>query len=339
MEVAQTYGKIRADLGIGPMSTEAIEAAFRYSHYHRRQLMLIPSKNQVDAHGGYVNGWTTQQFMEFVRDMRTTYEHSDVLICRDHCGPGFNGNYDLTDTYDTIRDDIENGFDLIHIDYCHFKGTKDEALMESKKAVEFALSLNPNILLEIGTDENMGSNYNLPNIAEIEREVDYFKAVCTPEFYVVQTGSLVKEINQAGNFNREFTEKIAELLHRKGMKLKEHNDDYLTQAEIQIRKGLVDARNIAPQIGVVQTQLVLTKCLIYGIDFQEFLDDVYASGKWKKWMHNNTPDNKFLCAVIAGHYRFSSESYKKIIGELSEREDIKESIINSLTEIIEHYEQ
>jgi len=339
MEETQMYGKIRADLGIGPMSTEAIEATFRYSHYHRKQLMLIPSKNQIDAKGGYVNGWTTKQFMEFVREMRATYEHSEVLICRDHCGPGFNGNYDLTDTYDTIRDDIENGFDLIHIDYCHFQGTKDEALVEAKKAVEFALGLNPNIMLEIGTDENMGSNYNLPNIAEIEREIDYFKAVCNPEFYVVQTGSLVKEINQAGNFNREFTEKITEVLHRKGIKLKEHNDDYLNKEGIQSRKGLVDARNIAPQLGVVQTQLVLTKCLTYGIDFQEFLDDVYESGKWKKWMDKNTPDNKFLCAVIAGHYRFNSESYKKIIAELAECEDIKESITNSLMEIIEHYEQ
>lgn len=339
MEDTLVHGKIRADLGIGPMSTEAIEATFRYSHYHRKQLMLIPSKNQIDAKGGYVNGWTTKQFMEHVRELRNTYEHSDVLICRDHCGPGFNGNHDLADTHNTIRDDIENGFDLIHIDFCHFKGTKDEALEESKKAVELALSINPNIMLEIGTDENMGSNYNLPNLGEIEREIDYFKAICNPEFYVVQTGSLVKEINQVGNFNKEFTEQIAEVLHRKGIKLKEHNDDYLNKSEIEMRKGIVDARNIAPQLGVVQTQLVLAKCLTYGVDFQDFINDVYQSEKWKKWMHTNTPENKLLCAVIAGHYRFNSDSYKKIIDQLSQCEDIHESITNSLMEIIEHYEQ
>lgn len=338
MSETQPLGKIRADLGIGPMSSESIEATFRYSHYHRKQLMLIPSKNQIDAKGGYVNGWTTRQFMDQVRKLRDTYEHSDVLICRDHCGPGFNGIDDLSDTYDTIKDDIENGFDLIHVDFCHFKGTKDEQLEESKKAVEFARQINPNILLEIGTDENMGSNYNLPNLAEIEKEIDYFKAVCDPEFYVVQTGSLVKEINQAGNFNKEFTEKIAEILHRKGIKLKEHNDDYLDKESIQSRKGIVDARNIAPQLGVVQTQLVLAKCLIYGIDFRKFTEEVYQSGKWKKWLQENTPENKMLCVTIAGHYRFHSESYQEIIRKLGEREDINEFLINSLMEIIDHYE-
>lgn len=339
MAETQQLGKIRASLGIGPMSSEAIEATFRYSHYHRKQLMLIPSKNQIDAKGGYVNGWTTRQFMDYVKELRNTYEHSDVLVCRDHCGPGFNGIDNLTDTYETIKDDIQNGFDLIHIDFCHFKGGKDQQLEESKKAVEFCLGLNPNIMLEIGTDENMGSNYNLPNLDEIEKEIDYFKSICNPEFYVVQTGSLVKEINQAGNFNKEFTAKIAEILHNKGIKLKEHNDDYLDKDSIQLRKGIVDARNNAPQFGVVQTQLVLFKCLVYGIDFQKFIDDAYQSGKWKKWLDKNTPDNKMLCSIIAGHYRFNSDSYKEIIQKLGEREDIKESIINSLMELIDHYEQ
>lgn len=339
MTETRPLGKIHADLGIGPMSSEAVEATFRFSHYHRKQLMLIPSKNQIDAKGGYVNGWTTEQFMGYVRELRNTYEHSDVLVCRDHCGPGFNGVDDLADTYATIKDDIKNGFDLIHIDFCHFKGGKDEQMAESRKAVEFALGLNPSIMLEIGTDENMGSNYNLPNLAEIEKEIDYFKTVCNPEFYVVQTGSLVKEINQAGNFNRDFTAKIAEVLHSKGIKLKEHNDDYLDKDSIRSRNGVVDAKNIAPQLGVVQTQLVLAKCLIYGIDFQKFIDDVYQSGKWKKWLGKNTSDNKMLCSVIAGHYRFNSDSYKEIMQKLGEREDIKESITNSLMEIIDHYEQ
>jgi len=333
------YGKIRSNLGIGPMSTEAIEAAFRYSHYHRKQLMLIPSKNQIDSKGGYVNGWTTGQFMDAIRKLRTTYENSDVLVCRDHCGPGFNGNFDLSDTYDTIRDDIQNGFDLVHIDFCHFQGSKDEQMEASKKAVEFSLQQNPHIMLEIGTDENMGSNYSLPNISEIEREIDFFKAICDPEFYVVQTGSLVKEINQVGNFNKEFTVKITDVLHRKGIKLKEHNADYLDRGSIVARQDIVDARNIAPQLGVVQTQLVLAKCLIYGIDFQNFLDDVYESGKWKKWLHTNTDDNKFLCSVIAGHYCFNVDSYRRIIDALSDREDINEFLVNSLMEIIGHYEQ
>ena len=56
-------------LGLGPMSTEIIEAVFRYSHFHRKQLMMIPSKNQIDHEGGYVNSWTTKQFMDFVKEI------------------------------------------------------------------------------------------------------------------------------------------------------------------------------------------------------------------------------------------------------------------------------
>ena len=59
-------------------------------------------------------------------------------------------------------------------------------MAQSKKAIEYALKLNPRILLEIGTDENVGANYNLPNLSEIEKEIDYFTEFCNPEFYVVQ---------------------------------------------------------------------------------------------------------------------------------------------------------
>lgn len=328
----------KLQLGIGPMSSEITEAVFRYSHFHRRPLMLIPSKNQVDASGGYVNNWTTKQFMEYVNKMRETYPNSQVKVCRDHCGPGFNGNHDIEDTYKTIRSDVDNGFDLIHIDFCHFQGTKEERFTASKKAVELCLELNPNIELEIGTDENEGINFSINMLHELEEEIDFFKSFCNPTFYVVQTGSLVMEINQVGNFNPEFISKVKEVLNSKGLKMKEHNADYLSKEEIKSREGIVDAMNIAPQLGVIQTMLVLKKCLIYGIPITEFLEDVYASGKWKKWLHTNTAENKFLCACIAGHYRFGQEPYKKIISQLKEREDINENIITEIMEVISHYE-
>ena len=325
------------ELGIGPMSSEIIEAVFRYSHLRRRSLMLIPSKNQIDHNGGYVNNWTTKQFMDFIQKMRTMYPQCKVKICRDHCGPGFNGNFDLEDTFNSITSDVQHGFDLIHIDFCHFQGSREERFEASRKAVELCLQLNPNIELEIGTDENEGTKFSLVNLQELEEEIDFFKSFCNPTFYVVQTGSLVKEINQVGNFNKEFVNKISQVLRSKGIKLKEHNADYLSKEEIKAREGIVDAMNIAPQLGVVQTMTILKKCLIYGIDFTDFLNEVYENDKWKKWMHSNTAENKFLCCVIAGHYHFASENYKKLIEKLSEREDIRETIINEITGVIDHY--
>jgi hypothetical protein len=324
-------------LGIGPMSTESIEATFFYSHFYRKELMLISSKNQIDWNGGYVNRWNTKDYMEFVRQMKAKYPLAKVHICRDHCGPGFNGVDDLRDVYKTIESDIENGFDLVHIDFCHFKGPKDEQFEESKRAIKHCLMLNPNIRIEVGTDENEGVTYGLPNINELEKEIDYFKAVCDPEFYVVQTGSLIKEINQVGTFNGPFVEKMAALLHEKGLKMKEHNDDYLTKHDLHRREGLVDAMNIAPQLGVIQTQHVLAKCTIYGIDTTAFLERVYSGGKWKKWLLHNTPENKMLCCMIAGHYNFATDEYKRLIHELSQHEDVEESIRGELVKLIDHY--
>ncbi len=329
---------ITSNLGIGPMSQESVEAVFRYSHYHRKQLMLIASKNQIDWNGGYVNNWTTEQYMNYVQQMKAVYPQADVIICRDHCGPGFNGNHELTDVYQTIEDDIRNGFDLIHIDFCHFKGTYRERLDESRKVIEYMLSLKPEMLLEVGTDENTGTNYSLSNLDEISKEIDFFKDFCHPDFYVIQTGSLVKEINQAGSFNRGFAENASDLLKSKGLKLKEHNDDYLSKEEIASRDGIVDAMNIAPQLGVLQTQFILNKCLLYGIDFTDFIEEVYRGGKWKKWLDKNTPNNKLLCATIAGHYHFASDTYKDIVRRLEEREDIHDNIINMFMDLIHHYE-
>ena len=335
----KTKGILKAGLGVGPMSSETIEAVFRHSHFLRSQVMLIASKNQIDAKGGYVNNWTTKEYMNEIKALRKRYPQSDVKICRDHCGPGFNGIHDLDDSYRTIEDDIKNGFDLIHIDFCHFKGSNKERLAETKRAIQFCLKKNPKILLEIGTDENEGTNYTVANIGELEREIDFFQGFCKPEFYVVQTSSLIMEINQVGSFNKTFVERVSKLLDGKQVKLKEHNADYLSTEEIALRKGLIGAFNIAPQLGVVQTTITLSKCLMYGIQWEKFADLVYEGGRWKKWLQNNGPENKMLCVLIAGHYHFSSPIYQEMLEKLAKHEDIKEGITNQLMEIVAHYDK
>lgn len=324
-------------LAVGPMSREIVEAVFYYSNFFRKPLMLIASKNQIDHAGGYVNNWTTAEYMDFIKEMRKEYPMAEVKICRDHCGPGFNGNHDIKDVYRTIKTDIKSGFDLIHIDFCHYRGSAEEKLAAAKKAVEYCLELNSKIELEIGTDENQGTNYSLPNLKEWEREIDFFQKFCQPTYYVVQTGSLVMEINQVGNFNKSFVANVSKLVRSKGLKLKEHNADYLTKKDIEERVGLVDAMNNAPQFGVVQTQTVIARALIYGIKLDAFIEEVYRGGKWQKWLKDNTKENKMLCCMIAGHYHFSSRAYKEIIEQLSEREDIKEVIMNAIVNIIQHY--
>ena len=294
-------------------------------------------KNQIDYNGGYVNNWTTKEYMDYIFKMKDKYPKSDVLICRDHCGPGFNGIYNLEDTYKTIKEDIVCGFDLIHIDFCKHKGSKKEKLEESKKAVDYCLRLNPEIKLEIGTDENLGKEFNQDELTRIREEIMFFKEFCNPEFYVVQTGSLVKEINQKGTFNKEFVDKIVPILKNANLKLKEHNADYLNREEIMERSLLTGAMNIAPQLGVVQTSWTLQKCLQYGIKYQEFFEEVIQGGKWKKWLEGNNYNNKMLCFLIAGHYHFNSPKYKFILEEINKVEDTNLGIMKSIKEVIREY--
>jgi len=113
--------------------------------------------------------------------------------------------------------------------------------------------------------------------------------------------------------------------------------DYLRSDKILARKGLVDAINIAPQFGVLQTLFTIQKCVLYGVDYSKFLDDAYKSEKWIKWLSENDYNNKFLCSVVAGHYVFSKKSYKTIFNEISKYTNFKEDIINEVIKNISYY--
>jgi D-tagatose-1,6-bisphosphate aldolase subunit GatZ/KbaZ len=311
-------------LGIGPMSKEVVEAAFCYSQEQNEPLMLIATKNQVDYDGGYVNNWTTKAYMDYVKQLKQKYPKAKISVCRDHLGPGFK-NDDLSDVYKTIDADIEYGFDLIHVDYCHYKGSRQQLLEESKKAIEYILKKRPEMLLEVGTDENTGAF--LEDVSRIGEDMEFFSKIAPLQFFVVQTGTIVKEVNQAGSFNQKFIEKIKPLADKYNVGIKEHNCDYIEAQNLKERKSLVAAVNVAPQFGVVQTALTLQKAFTYGIDPAEFLKAAYQSGKWQKWLHKSNEHNKFLCSLIAGHYVFAGGAYKKLYEKINRHENFRETVI------------
>jgi len=326
--------KAISKLGFGPMSSEIIEAVFRFSEENKEPLMLIASKNQIDWNGGYVNNWNTKQYMDFVNDLKQKHSNSKVYICRDHCGPGFKDK-DLVDTYKTIDNDIENGFDLIHIDFSKLEADYNDILQESKKAIEHIQKIKSDVLIEVGTEENMGDV--LEDVSKIEDEMKFFTGLADIQFFVCQTGSLIKEINQRGSFNTDFIKRVKEKANEYNTCLKEHNADYLNSVQIKMREGLIDAINIAPQYGVIQTIMTLQKALVYGIDINEFLEEAYKSRRWEKWLDANTKENKMLCSVIAGHYVFSTDTYKKIYDKINKYENFKESIIIEMMKNFQMY--
>lgn len=323
---------LKAKLACGPMSPEIIEAVFRHSHRYDEQLMLICSRNQIDQYNGYV--FTTKKYMDYIAKMRSRYVQANVLICRDHCGPGFGAPDNTLDSVrDTIRCDLECGFDLIHIDLCHLSIPHVEKMQKTLQLMEFARGIRSDVMFEIGTDENVGVAET--DVNRITADIQTCQEVANPVFYVVQTGSLVREAYQAGSFRTDAVRLMKKVLHKCGTRLKEHNADYLSANQIAYRKDVVDAVNIAPQLGVIQTNYILSQALIYGIDTKPFIDEVVGGGKWRKWVDGST--NYQLYALIAGHYHFGGPAYKRLTEQLALRTNVVENVICDIIKVIEHY--
>ena len=325
-------------IGIGPMSSEVIEAVYKYSSINNKELMLIASKNQIDHNGGYVNNWNTKEYSNYLKSMQMKYTNAKIKICRDHCGPGFNGKQNINDVYKTIDSDVENNFDLIHVDFSKAKKNYKQILKLSKEAILYIKKIKPKVEIEIGTDENFAQKLSSINIKEFLNEMDYFLEFMDPEYFVVPTGSLVMEDNQFGFFNNKFIKSVYQRIKKRPILLKEHNADYLNSESINLRKEFISALNIAPQFGVFQTKFVIDECVKFGIDTTNFLNKCYESKKWEKWLLNSDSKDVYKCSIIAGHYNFQDKSYKVILDNLNKiHGDFNKKIVDAHYEIIDHY--
>jgi len=325
---------LKSNLAIGAISYEIVESVFKYSQEHNIQLMLICSRNQIDFSDGYF--LKTQEYNKFISKMRKAYPIADVVLCRDHCGLGFKDGIEdsINLVKETILCDLLCGFDLIHLDVSRMTGSHLSILKELEKLIEFSRSQKDKVLFEVGTDEN--EKYDALDLNQVRREVDYISNFCEPEFYVARTGSLVKENRNVGKFNTK-TALVSAILHENNIKFKEHNADYLTSSEISKRENIIDAMNIAPQLGIIQTNCLLSQACVYGIDCTDLENHVYDSRKWEKWLYTNTASNKNLCVQIATHYYYNAKEYVDIMNKLSEHVNIREHTISELTKVIDHY--
>ena len=318
-------------LGFGPMSREVITAICNYTHDTKRPLMIIASRNQVDAETGYV--MTTPELRELLNTLPTDY----VWMCRDHCGPYFldsEKGLSLKDaveaTKKTIAYDIEQGYNLIHIDTSRV----DDTYGIAEELFKFCIDLNPDIRFEFGTEENVGV---AAGAIKYKNDVAFAKNIPNLEFVVAQTGSLCHEDHQAGTFEIDTVRDLVKVANENGVKLKEHNADYLTAEQIQLRKAAgVHAMNIAPQLGVVQTKLLKEMALARGGETQwaEFSKVVLASGRWKKWTDSEEDEQK---VIVAGHYCFSGPEYQAILAQLSQHGDWTNEVNQAMYQIFNTY--
>ncbi|MCE3010007.1 MAG: hypothetical protein LW875_05295 [Proteobacteria bacterium] len=334
----------------GPMSINIVDSCVEIAEKEKFPIVLIASRRQVEAEclgRGYVNNWSTEEFVDYVRSKGSTY----IFTARDHGGPGQGpfeqkNNLDLQESMNTAKKsfevDIDSGMNFIHIDpsipirneHLTFEKIVERLFELYGHVAEYSLSKGKRIFIELGTEEQTGSP---PNIQEFERFLAQTESFCRknrfpkPTFTVVQTGTKVIELRNVGIFEQnlpaarlrtiESIRKSAEIAFRYGCFLKEHNADYLSTENLSLRPKVgIKGSNVAPEFGMTETKSLihLLRTFESEREYNDFIRIVLMSDKWRKWMSPDTNTTLSEKALVAGHYCYSYPEFVEIKSRLSE---------------------
>lgn len=362
-------------LCIGPMSKNCVDSVIELAYEYEVEMMLIASRRQIECKelgGGYVNNWDTLSFAQYVKSHDPL---GRVVLARDHGGPWQHPiEWENCKTIDeamtsaklSFQKDIEAGFKVIHIDpvinnnnqELSMNWVLDKVRELYKFCIETARHYDKDILIEVGTEEQ--STSPIESLDKLEQLLDDIIGFCEknhfpkPTFVVVQTGTKVMEMKNIGDFPSEtqaiqdyvnkhrFSEVIA-ACETRGIKLKEHNADYLSDNSLKIHPSLgIHAANVAPEFGVAETNAFIDVMEQLGAkrELKEFIDICVQSNKWVKWVRFPKDISDLDKAKICGHYLFSDirvealknklgSQYKEVCGvDLDSR--LKEAVKNSI---------
>ena len=312
---------------IGPMTQNVIDAVIEFSNETNIPLGFILSRRQIDYSGGYV-GYKTGEFLQYVRK-----KTENVIVCRDHSGPwqGQELDWSMLSDIRSLYTDSLNCMDIIHIDPWKKCKSYEDGLRETLYNIFYVHAVNPDVLFEVGTEEAIRRfetkefetflidlKYNLGDI--FTNNVQYA---------VIQSGTKLVGTKNTGEFNLTRLQDMVNICNKYEVSSKEHNGDYLSNRDIKIRfvSGL-DAINIAPEFGVIETKIILEQCNESA--FNEIYDICLAGEKWKKWVDNSFDPlkEKRQLIEICGHYH--NKELKQIVGVSDEliKAKLKKSLNN-----------
>lgn len=290
---------------IGPMSKNVVDCVI--NHSQQQLIGLIPSRRQVDYFGGYVNQWNTQSFSEYVRN-----DSQSVLLCRDHGGE-LQGK-DPDSGIDSFLQDCKY-FDLIHVDPFRVSKTIKNAAEKTKTIIDALWKQNPDVMYEVGTEEAIFKY----EPEELVWFLTFLREELTEEqfsqikYAVVQSGTRLDLSTRTniGNFNNKRLDRFIKVVKSFDLMSKEHNGDYLTDSfdvEVRFERGL-DAINIAPEYGQVESEYYLEECVKDNKLFEELYKICYNSGKWKKWISDESKVSKSQIIMTCCHYVLSDQEF------------------------------
>jgi hypothetical protein len=293
---------------LGPLSKNIVDAVIEYSKTTNREFVFIPSRRQIDYNGGYVHNWTTAEFTRYVR------ERSTIKIERDHGGPG--QGLEPDDGLESLREDAKH-LDIIHIDPWKAYPEYADGLRWTIQMINMCDKINPNLLYEIGTEESIRP-FTVDNLDQFV--TDLYKAL-PPQLFqkiryvVIQCGTALLEKHNVGTYDSARLGKMLDVCLKHKLIAKEHNGDWVSADLVRKkeRQGL-DCINIAPELGTLETQIVLNHVKQDADHFNALYKLCLDSNKWTKWVSPNfKPDeNKEDLILICGHYLFSSPQFQQI---------------------------
>jgi len=315
-------------LGVGPMSHEINDIIDMYAV--KTPLLVVASRNQVDYKLGYVC---------HTSDLPKSFSmRSNILLCRDHCGPYFkDSDKSLTveeaiiECKKTIDADIAAGFDLIHIDVSRIP---ENQFKHAQDLIEYTISKNPLILMEFGSEQNTGTDL-APSAERIDEQLDFISDYKDHiKYFVTQTGSFTQH-TQVGTFDVDINKRLVDKVHSRGFRFKEHNADYLSKVDVALRNQAgVDTMNIAPQLGTIQTR-ILFDMTRKTPEWDAFAEMVYSWDLWNKWMPP-TVDNWIMSVIVAGHYHFNTQEYQNLL-EVVDRYTFEKTLKQAMYDVFNIY--
>jgi hypothetical protein len=339
MNLQHTRPAVPSRLGIGPMSRNAVDAAIRLAYRHRRTVMIIASRNQIECDDfgrGYVERWSTEEFANYIRSRDPA---GLMKICRDHGGPWqhaseTSGSLDeakvMARSLESLFCDIRHGVDIIHIDTSRepngpapLERAINRLIRLYGECQEFAKTWGHKVQFEVGLEEQNSRVADPKEFhAKLMRILEGLahESLHLPVFVVGQTGTKVVGTENRGQLLSDpFTvgaeiNRLAQICWEHGLALKAHNADYLPSHAIRnLMINGTDAVNIAPEYGVTETNafLALLKELELTRLRDEFLALAFNSGSWRKWFDSEETTD-LQRSIVAGHYVFATDAFRDI---------------------------
>lgn len=296
---------------IGPMTQNVIDSVIEVAEENDVNFGFIATRRQIDIVNSYV-GYDTWEYATYVRN-----KSKNVLVCRDHAGAG-QGNQDLLNLayqdISSLHADVTANLDIIHIDPWKKFPRYEEGLRETINNILYVNSFNSNILFEVGTEEAIRP-FSVDEFTNflIDLKIQLGPIFKNIQYAVIQSGTRLMGTKNIGIFDLVKLRSMVKICKDFNILSKEHNGDYLSDENLKIRfdNGL-DAVNIAPEFGVIETKVLLDN-IKNDKDFEKIYDICLNGGKWKKWVPKefHIEKDKTRLIEICGHYH--NKEIKQIV--------------------------